>query len=184
MFITALNVICTGRIMKSINFTIALTTLLFFFSQAKPVLADGNFAVKAGVTQIDAPEYDLATNLGLTIGSNLVKRDSFRLSLEIELTTTIIEGSTSTALEEWEMDTLALYTTLRQRGDHYLKLRGGYLDRQIRYDSGISNTDAGFSWGIGYGFRLNKKRFLEIEYTAMGDHNAADINYLSIAYLF
>jgi len=146
-----------------------------------------HFAVKAGVLQHEDPAYEPALNVGLTVGGKLLRSNYVALGLQLEISTSVIEGETSTALEDWEMDSHALYTVLHLGRSHYFKLKAGYIDWQVRYDSGGESEfreGSGLSWGVGYGYPLESGNYWELEYSMMSDEEEFGINYLSLGYYF
>lgn len=143
-----------------------------------------HFSVKLGVLQHEDPAYDPALNLGLTIGGALLRRESVTLGLQLEINTSIIEGETATAREDWEMDNHALYTTLHLGKTHYLKLKAGYIDWQVRYDLGEDRSGNGFTWGLAYGYPLDNGHYWELEYSMLSDEDNFGISYISLGYYF
>jgi len=146
-----------------------------------------HFAIKAGVLEHEDPAYKTALNVGLTVGGKLLRGDWTALGLQLEISTSVIEGETTTALEDWEMDSHALYGVVHLGRTHYLKLKAGYIDWQVRYDRGGESEyreGSGLSWGIGYGFPLDSGRYWELEYSMMSDEEDFGINYISLGYYF
>ncbi len=143
-----------------------------------------HFSVKLGALQHDNPAYDPAVNLGLTVGGSLLRGRYASLGLQLEINTSIVEGETSTVRRDWEMDNHALYTTLHLGESHYLKLKAGYIDWQVRYDTEAERNGNGFSWGVGYGYPLDNGHTLELEYTLLSDEEDYGINYISLGYYF
>ncbi|TDY04264.1 DUF3575 domain-containing protein [Thiohalophilus thiocyanatoxydans] len=146
-----------------------------------------HFAVKAGVLEHEDPAYEPALNVGLTVGGKLLRGDSAALGLQFELSTSVIEGETRTGLEDWEMDSHALYGVLHLGPRHYFKLKAGYIDWQVRYDLGGESEHregSGLSWGIAYGYPLESGNYWELEYSMMSDEEDFGINYISLGYYF
>ncbi|MGM0678826.1 MAG: outer membrane beta-barrel protein, partial [Pseudomonadota bacterium] len=143
-----------------------------------------HFSVKLGTLQHEDPAYDPAMNLGLTIGGSLLRGQYADLGLQLEINTSVIEGDTSTIRKEWEMDNHALYTTLHLGQRHYLKLKAGYIDWQVRYDTEAERNGNGLTWGIGYGYPLDNGHTLELEYTLLSDNEDYNISYISLGYYF
>ncbi|MDZ7803814.1 outer membrane beta-barrel protein [Thiohalophilus sp.] len=143
-----------------------------------------HFSVKLGTLQHENPAYDPAINLGLTVGGKLMDGKYLSLGLQLEINTSVVEGETSTVRKDWEMDTHALYTSLYIGERHYLKLKAGYSDWQVRYDTEAERNGNGLSWGVGYGYPLDNGRTLELEYTLLSDDEDYGINYISLGYYF
>ncbi|MFP4611714.1 MAG: outer membrane beta-barrel protein [Thiohalophilus sp.] len=166
-----------------------LSWLLLLLAVTAPATArdKDHFAVKTGFLEHEDPAYEPALNVGLTVGGKLLRGDSAALGLQFELSTSVIEGKTTTALADWEMDSHALYTVLHLGRRHYFKLKAGYIDWQVRYDRGDESEfreGRGPSWGIGYGYPLDSGNYWELEYSIMSDEEDFGINYLSLGYYF
>lgn len=158
--------------------------LLFAVATSVTARDKEHFAVKLGPLQHEDPAYEPAFNLGLTIGGNLLRGRYASLGLQLEINTSVIEGGTSTVRKDWEMDNHALYTTLHIGERHYLKLKAGYIDWQVRYDTEDERNGNGLTWGIGYGYPLDNGHTLELEYTLLSDEEDYNISYISLGYYF
>ena len=143
--------------------------------------AEGYFGAKAIKSDVDSSAYDSALDIGIFLGADFATLGSNTISLEGELTTTIIDGSVGSS--DWSLQTFALYAAMRTGKDTYLKIRGGYMDREITVSPGGSNSDTGFAYGIGFGFPAAGST-MEIEYTVYNGGSSADITMLSLGYLF
>lgn len=141
--------------------------------------AEGYWGAKAASVDVDANGYGNAINIGLLVGAEFGQLGSNIVSLEGELTTSIIDGDISNTSNDYSVQTLALYAAMRTGSDKYLKVKAGLLDREITRNSGAASSDSGLSWGVGFGF--NK---YEIEYTFFDGGADADISMLSVGYLF
>lgn len=142
------------------------------------------FSVKLGALQHEDPVYEPAVNIGLSIGGSLLQGRYASLGLQLELNTSVVEGDTTTVRKEWEMDNHALYTTLHLGRNQYLKLRAGYIDWQVRYDTEAERNGNGLTWGIGYGYPMDNGHTLELEYTLLSDDEDYNISYISLGYYF
>lgn len=150
------------------------------FSNA--ALAEGYWGAKVAMVDIDANNYDNALNLGIFVGAEFAQSGSNIISLEGELTTSLIDGDANVAGVDWSVQTLAVYAAMRTGTEAYLKVKAGFLDREITLSSAggsASGSDSGFSWGAGFGFDN-----YEIEYTFIDGDGGADLSMLSLNYLF
>ncbi|MDZ7661949.1 outer membrane beta-barrel protein [Thiohalophilus sp.] len=166
-----------------------LSWLLLLLAAATPATArdKDHFAVKVGILGHEDPAYEPTLNVGLTVGGKLLRGDSAALGLQLEISTSAIEGETTTALEDWEMDSHALYSVLHLGRNHYFKLKAGYIDWQVRYDRGGESEfreGSGLSWGVGYGYPLESGNYWELEYSMMSDEEEFGINYITLGYYF
>ncbi|MDH3453147.1 MAG: hypothetical protein OEN20_12080 [Gammaproteobacteria bacterium] len=95
-----------------------------------------------------------ATNLGLTLSSDL---DVLHLDLGVaaELTRTAISGETRGG--DIDVDTNALYVTVKTPGTVFVRLRGGFMNETVRVGRS-SDSDSEFSWGAGLGANIGKVR--------------------------
>lgn len=141
--------------------------------------AEGYWGAKATSVDVDASGYSNALNVGLFVGAEFAQAGSNIVSLEGELTTSIIEGDTNNSGIDYSIQTLALYAAMRTGSETYLKVKAGILDREITLSPGGSGSDSGLSWGVGFGFNS-----YEIEYTFFDGDGDADISMLSVGYLF
>jgi len=143
------------------------------------VLAEGYWGAKVASVDVDANAYTSnALNVGLFVGAEFAQAGSNIVSLEGEITTSIIDGDTSVGAD-YSVQTLALYAAMRTGSDVYLKVKAGLLDREITLSPGGSGSDSGLSWGAGVGFNG-----YEIEYTFIDGDDGADISMISLGYLF
>jgi len=143
-----------------------------------------NFGVKLGALHHENPSYEDALNLGLTVGGRIIDGKHYSVGLQLEMTTSIIEGNTNTFRKNWEMDSHALYAGIRIGQSHFFKLKAGYIDWQVRYGTAPDVNETGFTWGVSYGYPLRTGRKIELEYTVMSDKPDFGITYLNIGYLF
>lgn len=141
--------------------------------------AEGYWGAKAASVDVDTNGYSNALNVGLFVGAEFAQAGSNIVSLEGELTTSIIDGDTNISGIDYSIQTLALYAAMRTGSETYLKVKAGILDRDVTFSTGGSNTDSGLSWGVGFGFNS-----YEIEYTFFDGDGDADISMLSVGYLF
>lgn len=147
---------------------------------SQSVLAEGYWGAKVTTVDIDSNSYPTNTlNVGLFVGAEFAQAGSNIVSLEGELTTSLIDGDTSIAGIDWTVQTFALYAAMRTGNETYLKIKAGILDREITLSTGGSGSDSGLSWGAGIGFSN-----YEIEYTFVDGDGGADISMLSLAYMF
>ena len=141
--------------------------------------AEGYWGAKVSNVDIDANGYSSALNVGLFAGAEFAQAGSNVVSLEGELTTSLIDGDTSSSAVDYSIQTLAIYAAMRTAKENYLKIKGGILDREITLSPGGSGSDSGLSWGVGFGFNN-----YEIEYTFFDGDGNADISMLSVGYIF
>lgn len=158
--------------------------LLLLIVSSSPLARDkDHFAIKLGSVQHEDPAYEPAINLNLTVGGKLLQNEYAALGLQLEMNTSVIEGNT-TSRQEWELDSHALYGILHLGETHYLKLKAGYIDWQVRYDLGANRNGTGFTWGAAYGFPLNNGHYVELEYTMLSDKQDFGMNFISLGYYF
>lgn len=170
--------------MKSRLLFVLLLGLGMTIHSSARALDNGYIGVNFGLMEVDNPNFDPAFNVGITVGAIINQRGNMSVALEGQLTTTAIEGDTS-AVTDWEIDTLGIYGALRLGKAAYFKLKGGYVNWDISFDTGGSDDDGDLSWGLGFGLPMRSGNTLELEYTIIGDRdNDDDISYLSLTYLF
>ncbi len=155
-----------------------LTSSLF----SNALLAEGYWGAKVAMVDIDANNYTSTLNVGLFVGAEFAQAGSNIVSLEGEITTSLVKGDTNVASIDWSVQTLALYAAMRTGQETYLKIKAGILDREITLSTAgasISGSDSGLSWGVGFGFNN-----YEIEYTFIDGDGGADLNMISLGYMF
>ena len=162
--------------MKRFNLIASIFAASLIFNTAS---AEGYWGAKVATVDVDANGYSSALNLGLFVGAEFAQAGSNVVSLEGELTKSLIEGDTSSSSTDYSVQTLALYAAMRTGSDKYIKVKAGILDREIALSPGGTGSDSGLSWGIGFGF--NK---YEIEYTFFDGDGNADISMISVGYMF
>ena len=144
--------------------------------------AEGYWGVKAATVDLDANNYSNTLNVGVFVGAEFAQAGSNIISLEGELTTSIIDGDTNVSGIDWSVRTMALYAAMRTSGETYVKLKAGLLDREITLSAAggsISGSDSGLSWGVGLGFSN-----YEIEYTFIDGDGGSDLSIISLGYMF
>ena len=142
--------------------------------------AEGYWGAKISSIDIDVNNYTNTTNVGIFVGAEFGQLGSNIVSLEGEITTSIIDGDTNVGGVDWEVQTLAIYAAMRTGTDNYIKVKAGILDREITLSpSGATGSDEGLSWGIGFGFSN-----YEIEYTFFDGDGNTDSSMISLGYLF
>lgn len=159
---------------------ILITSILASSLLSNAVLAEGYWGTKVATIDIDSNSYTGNTiNIGLFVGAEFAQTGSNIVSLEGELTTSLIDGDTSTGGIDYSVQTMALYAAMRTGKETYLKIKAGILDREITLSTGGSGSDSGLSWGVGFGFND-----YEIEYTFFDGDGNADISMISLGYMF
>jgi len=143
------------------------------------VLAEGYWGAKVATVDVDANGFTNTLNIGIFVGAEFAQAGSNIVSLEGELTTSLIDGDTAISGIDYSVQTFALYAAMRTGNETYLKIKGGILDREITLSTGGSGSDSGLSWGVGFGFNN-----YEIEYTFIDGDNGADLSMLSLGYMF
>lgn len=144
--------------------------------------AEGYWGAKVLSVDIDASGYSNPINLGLFVGAEFGQLGSNIVSLEGEVTTSLIDGDTNVSGIDWSVQTFALYAAMRTGSDNYLKIKAGLLDREITLSTAgasVSGSDSGLSWGVGFGFNN-----YEIEYTFVDGDGSSDLSILSLGYMF
>jgi len=119
-----------------------LTSALFSTS----VLAEGYWGAKVTTVNIDANNYSNTLNVGLFVGAEFAQAGSNIISLEGELTTSIVDGDTNVSGIDWSVQTMAIYAAMRTGKDVYLKIKAGLLDREITLSTAgasVSGSDSG-----------------------------------------
>lgn len=161
----------------------AFAGCLAFSAAASAQDAPFYLGVKVGSMDADFSGFDRAVNVGLNIGYELLRDTRGALAIEGEYTTTASDGDISGG-GEWDADTLAVYAAYRTAGDLYVKGKAGYLNQDVKGTGGgasniTSGDESGFSYGIGAGWRLDRKSALEIEYTVASD----ELKFISLGYI-
>jgi len=131
---------------------------------------------KIGSVDIDVPGVSNATNLGVTVGYNINKN----VAIEGELTTSMSDGDIEGFLD-YSVNSYAVYVAGRFGDKAYFKVKGGYADTEIDTDFG-SESDSGFSFGIGGGYKISDQASIEAEYTQLYDDNDFSIDFLSVGF--
>jgi hypothetical protein len=161
----------------------ALAGCLTYTTAATAQDAPFYLGVKVGSMDADFSGFDRAVNIGVNVGYELMRDSRGALAVEGEYTTTASDGEISGG-GEWDVDTLAAYAVYRTTGDLYVKGKAGYLNQDIKGTGAgatriTSSDDSGFAYGIGAGWRLDRKSSLEVEYTAASD----ELNFISLGYV-
>ena len=146
------------------------------------VFAEGYWGLKASTVDIDANNYSNTLNIGVFAGAEFAQAGSNIISLEGELTTSLVDGNTNVSSIDWSVRTMALYAAMRTGNETYLKVKAGLSDRKITLSSGgasVSGSDSGLSWGAGFGFSN-----YEIEYTFFDGDGNSDLSMISLGYMF
>ena len=149
---------------------------LFGLVAAAPVAAgELIFGAKTGPMMIDVSGIDDPTNIGLMVGyqQGVVLGD---LAIEGEFTTSSSDGDL--AGNKVSIDTMAVYAALRTAGPIYFKVKGGFLQEDVKIGSS-SDSDSGMSYGAGVGFGIGILQ-LELEYTQVEQ----DVSFLSLGVQF
>lgn len=146
------------------------------------VLAEAYWGAKVATVDIDANGYTNPLNIGIFVGAEFAQAGSNIVSLEGELTTSLVDGDTNVSGIDWSVQTFALYAAMRTGNETYLKIKAGILDREITLSTAgasVSGSDSGLSWGVGFGFNN-----YEIEYTFIDGDGNTDLSMLSLGYMF
>lgn len=145
------------------------------------------FGAKAGLMMFDAPGFGDAINIGGFVGAPVARLAQGTISVEGELTTSLISGDIGyLGLNgHWRNTTLAGYGVFRTHGQIYFKGKAGILFQNISVSNGgipgsYSGTDSSVSLGVGGGMHLSGGQSLELEYTIIN----SDMSFLSIGYKF
>ena len=158
---------------------VLITSILASALFSNSVLAEGYWGIKAATVDIDAGGFSNTLNAGLFVGAEFAQAGSNIVSLEGELTTSVIEGDTPINGVDYSVRTMAIYAAMRTGKETYLKIKAGILDREITFNIPGSSSDSGLSWGVGFGFSD-----YEIEYTFFDGDGSADMSMLSLGYMF
>jgi len=180
----------TSRL-RATAFTLAigLGTLCTASAQAANSVNLNNmyYGVKVGSMMVDVAGFGDAVNIGGIVGLPLTRLGQGSISVEGELTTSVIKGDVGLFgfNGDWRITTLAGYGVFRTDGPMYFKAKAGLLYEDVSVSvAGIpgafNGTDTGLSFGIGGGMKLSGGQSIEIEYTII----ESDVNFLSIGYKF
>lgn len=139
---------------------------------------------KVGFMDADIGGFDSATNIGVAVGYDLYRLTTGIVSVEGELTTTIVDGDIDGG-GDWDVDTLAAYGVYRSLGEIYFKGKAGVHRQDIKRAGGTVGPipdakDTTFAVGIGGGWRIDRASAFEVEYTAGSD----DLDFISLGYVF
>jgi len=168
--------------MKVIRYSVVLVMFVLLAVNVQAAQPKTYAGVKIGQMMIDAGGYDDATNVGLVFGATLNEVQAGSLSIEGELTFSLVEGDVSFFGfdGDWDVLTLAGYGVYRSNGQLYFKGKAGLLYEDVSVNvsglPGVSGDDIGLSFGIGGGYKLNEKMNLELEYTII----ESDLDFLSV----
>lgn len=158
--------------------------LIFGFSSSVAQAAGAYFGVKGGLFDVENANYDKAVNAGVVVGASFIASSVHSVSLEGEFTTTVLAGDI-TGGNEWEIDTFGLFAAFRAGSGFYFKGKLGYIDRGISFKTGGTSDRNSIAYGLGFGINRSTTQRVEVEYTIIDDDNTfADIQFLSIAFLF
>lgn len=139
---------------------LALAVSLPSFADSGPYIG-----AKLGRLDIDiAADVDDPSMTGFIVGYNF---GSWALELERNSGEGSVTGPFGGDSIDFDIDTTAAYLAYRSTGDAYFKFKAGWLEEEIEIpdeDESISESDTGFSAGIGVGFRGEILR-LELEVT-------------------
>lgn len=147
--------------------------------------AGAYYGAKAGFFEVENANYDKAINAGIMVGAHFVASSVHTVSLEGEFTTSVLPGDISGGSNEWEIDTFGLFAAFRAGSGVYFKGKLGYIDRSISFKTGGVSDRNSIAYGLGFGWRRSSEQRIEVEYTIIDDDDTiADINFLSVAYIF
>ena len=137
-----------------------------------PALAADNafyLGIKGGKMVVDLPEYNDNSSTGLVLGYKISDGSSGSVAVEGEFTESSKADITVLKLTgKWDIQTQAIYLATRIGGDLYFKAKVGYLNEDVNVDivgANIAGSDSGLSAGLGLGWKLGKKAFIELEFT-------------------
>ena len=152
--------------------SIALLSSTASFAQEKQ--SNGFYVgLQAGKVDVDVNEPGVDVDDGDAIGLTLGYVPDM-WGAEIQLTNSDIDITVDGETVESDYKTVAAYAVFRTRGDAYFKARAGLLREEIETNF-ASETDTGFSAGIGAGVRVSIIN-LEAEFTVLEE----DANLFSI----
>ena len=115
-----------------------------------------------GIMDANIGGLDEATNAGVLLGYEFLTRDIVYLSAEAEITTTIADGDVQLADQEgdWDIDTRAVYLSVRLGDTLYAKVRYGLAWVDVSVDTDrrtVSDSDSGGSWGAAFGWNFSQQ---------------------------
>ncbi len=129
--------------------------------------------LQGGIVANDDAGFDDATVAGLALGYEFLGLGIADVAVEGVYTTTVDEGDAPDN-GKWDIDTIALFGTLRTAGPIYLIARAGALHQQL--DAGAASTDdTGLAAGLGVGASLALAQ-IELQYTRLEE----DLDYLGL----
>ena len=154
---------------------VKILLLMAWWTLSHTASADVYFGAKTGPMFVDASGADDPINTAFMIGyeQGFVVGD---IGIEGEISRTTEDGEVGG--QELDVDTEALYLTLRTAGPIYVKARAGYLQEEVSVGKN-STDDSGTSYGIGVGFGLGLAQ-IEVEFTQVEE----DIDFLSVGIKF
>lgn len=178
----------TSRLRATV-FTLAIGLGTLFTANAQAAnnidLSKLYYGVKIGSMMIDVPGFGDAINVGGVVGLPITRLAQGSISVEGELTTSVIKGDVGFfgVNGHWGVTTLAGYGVFRTYGEMYFKAKAGLLFEDASVSvagASYGGTDTGLSFGVGGGMRLRGGQSIEIEYTVID----SDVNFLSVGYNF
>lgn len=140
-------------------------------------MAQGGFYIgaKTGEVKIDLDEIKDDGGTGWQVGYEF----SFGLAIQVESLSASTSHDILFTPRDADMDTTAVYAVYRTPGTGFFMVKGGILNEKVDLDTpwgSESETDTGFSTGIGGGVRLGEHFFAEAEYTLIEQ----DVSFLGI----
>lgn len=143
------------------------------------------YGITGGIMMPDIGGWDDAVNIGGLVGAPVARLPQGTISVEGELTTSLIRGDINYFgfNGKWRLTTLGGYGVFRTNGPMYLKAKAGLMYDSIGISTGGlpgygSGTD--ITLGVGGGMRLRGGQKLELEYTIID----SNFNMLSVNYIF
>lgn len=158
-----------------IHCTAMAAALLCMCSVSTGSAETGRFgvALKAGITQesIELPPIagvsvstEGTTAAGVSVSYNIDENQS----VELEFVKGGADLTASSALRSLDasidVDTIGLYWTQRTGGEWFFKTKIGLITENVSFSDEPDVSETGFSWGLGFGYRMSEQSSLELEY--------------------
>lgn len=157
--------------------SLTYAVVVFFGAFANVAQSEGLvISLKGGVPVVDlnlsslgvSTQLDEESAFGLNIGYELSRNSTVELELARGTVGFNASSSTTTVSGDIDITTTALYYTQRTDGDLYLALKYGILREEVAFSGSApsvsAESDVGFSWGLGGGYRINNDFSIEAEY--------------------
>lgn len=136
---------------------------------------------KIGRMDVNDSAFEETSNAGVLLGYAFEVAPRLGLGIEAELTKSLSDGDIQVfgVQGDWDIETRALYGVLRFGDPLYAKARMGVLKEEVSAQVGgvsAKDSDSGFSYSAGVGWRAHRNAALELEFTQI----ELDVSYVSV----